>query len=406
MKIPIGEYIKIAVKNLKTRRTRSWLTVLGVVIGVFLVISLMSLSQGIKGAILSQLKAMGNDLIMVYPGDISNIMAMMSGDMKLSDDDLKTIEKISGVETVIPMIWKAETMKYEGKKKVVLVYGNSWKKALNVYKNDMGWTLSQGRWPIPGKREIIVGSLVPQEIFPNLRVGTEAVIKGKKFKIVGILNSLGSKEDDSMIGVDLKIFQSMTGERKGAKFAFVKVKKGFSADALAEKIKDSLNKNAKKRKGEDSTAFTVLTSERVANIVGNIMALIQAMIFGFASIAIVVGGIGIMNTMYTSVRERIREIGIMKAIGAKKGAITTIFLIESGFFGLIGGVGGVFLGVLFAKIIELYFQIHPLLYLKAAITPQLILFGLAFSFLVGCASGYLPARNAAKLNPVEALRYE
>jgi putative ABC transport system permease protein len=209
-----------------------------------------------------------------------------------------------------------------------------------------------------------------------------------------------------MVGIDLGIFRAMTGDRKGAKFAFAKLKGGFSAEQVVKKVKKNLNKNRKKRKTEDLTSFTVLSSERVTNMVGNIMGLIQAMIFGFASIAIVVGGIGIMNTMYTSVRERIREIGIMKAVGAKKNAITNIFLIESGFFGLIGGVGGILLGILFAKIIEIYFQVHPFLYLKASITPQLILFGLAFSFLIGCVSGYLPARNAAKLNPVEALRYE
>ena len=118
------EYIKIAARNLRTRRLRSWLTILGVVIGVFLVISLLSLSQGIKKAILSQLKMMGNDLIMVYPGDISNIMTMMAGDMKLSDDDLKTIKKTEGVEFVIPMNWKAEVMNYQGEKKTILVYGN------------------------------------------------------------------------------------------------------------------------------------------------------------------------------------------------------------------------------------------------------------------------------------------
>ncbi|HQK63837.1 MAG TPA: FtsX-like permease family protein, partial [Candidatus Staskawiczbacteria bacterium] len=146
--------------------------------------------------------------------------------------------------------------------------------------------------------------------------------------------------------------------------------------------------------------------EKTASIVGNVMGLIQAVIIGFASIAIVVGGIGIMNTMYTSVRERTKEIGIMKAVGAKNKTITTIFLIESGIFGMLGGVGGTLLGIILAKGIEIYFQIHPLFYLKADVGPGLIAFSLAFSFLVGCISGYLPARSASKLKPVDALRYE
>jgi putative ABC transport system permease protein len=402
----LKEYFKIAVRNLKTRRMRSWLTILGVVIGVFLVVALLSLSEGLKTAILSQLKMMGSDLVMVYPGEISNIITMMAGDMKLTDSDLKTIAKTRGVKLVVPMNWKAELMSYQGRKKTILIYGNPWKEALDVYKNDMGWSLKEGRWPIPGKRELIVGSLVAKEIFPNIRVGTQAVIKGRKFQVVGILNSIGSKQDDSMVGVDLAIFQAITGQRKGAKFVLAKLEKGWAPEKAAEKIKENLNRNRKRRKNEDSTSFTVLTSEKVTNMVGNIMGLIEAVIFGFASIAIVVGGIGIMNTMYTSVRERVREIGIMKAVGARKQTITAVFLIESGLVGLIGGLGGVLFGVLFAKTIEVYFQFHPLFYLKAAITPQLILFGLVFSFLVGCVSGYFPARNAAKLNPSDALRYE
>ena len=136
------------------------------------------------------------------------------------------------------------------------------------------------------------------------------------------------------------------------------------------------------------------------------MNMVQLAIFAFASIAIVVGGIGIMNTMYTSVHERIREIGIMKAVGAKRRTITLIFLIESGFFGLFGGLGGIILGLGLAKAVEIYLQFHPVFYLKASMSPWLILFGLTFSFLIGCIAGYFPARGASKLKPVDALRYE
>ena len=149
-----------------------------------------------------------------------------------------------------------------------------------------------------------------------------------------------------------------------------------------------------------------MSSEKVASIVNSILGMIQIAIFGFASIAIIVGGIGIMNTMYMSVHERIREIGIMKAVGAKRKTITTIFLIESGIFGLFGGFGGMVLGLGLAKVVEFAVRATGSLYLKAAITPQLILFSLAFSFVIGCIAGYLPSRSASKMNPVEALRYE
>ena len=188
----------------------------------------------------------------------------------------------------------------------------------------------------------------------------------------------------------------------------LKIKSGYSPDNVAESLRINLNENRKRIIGqkESSSSYTILTSEKITNIVGNIMGVIQAVIIGFASIAIVVSGIGIMNTMYTSVSERTKEIGIMKAIGAKNRTIATIFLIESGIFGMLGGIGGTLLGMLFAKTIEIYFQIHPLFYLKADVSPGLILFSIAFSFLVGCVSGYFPARTAAKMKPVDALRYE
>lgn len=402
----IREYFKIALRNLRTRKLRSWLTVIGVIIGVFLIVSLLSLSEGLKNAVLQQLKMMGKDLVMIMPGDISDMMTTLVGGVELTDDDVKTVEKVNGVEFVVPMNYKGEVMRYGGEKKLVILYGNDWENALDVYVNDMGWSLKEGRWPVPGKNEIIIGSLVPEEIFPGAKAGTEAVIKGAQFEIVGILNSLGSKQDDSMIGIDLDIFRKITGERDGAKMAFAKISPGFSTDEVVEDIKEALDDSRKRRRGEDSPSFSVLSSEKISNIVGDIMGLIQAVVFGFASIAIIVGGIGIMNTMYTSVRERIKEIGIMKAIGAKRSTITSIFLIESGIFGMAGGIGGTLLGLILAKTIEIYFQVHPMFYLKASITPGLIIFALTFSFLVGCISGFLPARQASKLKPVEALRYE
>ncbi len=402
----IKEYIKIAIRSLRKRRLRSWLTMIGVVIGVFLIMSLLSLSEGVKTAILSQLKMMGEDLIIIMPGELTDMVTTMIGGLELTDDDIKAIEKAEGVEAVIPMTYKGIMMRYEGEKKTVLLCGIPLGESLDILRTDMGFELIEGRWPILGKREIFVGFLVPKEVFPGMKVGTQITLKGKQFEVVGVLKSVGSKQDDSQVYVDLDVYREITGEREGAKMAMAKVKPGYSAEVVVENIKESLEENRKRRKGEDLPPYTVLSSEKMTDIVGNIMGLIQVAIFGFASIAIVVGGIGIMNTMYTSVHDRIKEIGIMKAVGAKRKTIIAIFLIESGIFGLAGGLGGIVLGLGLAKIVEIYAQSQYFFMLKASITPQLILFGLAFSFLIGCIAGYLPARSASKLNPVDALRYE
>jgi len=400
------EYIKIAVRSLSRRPIRSWLTMIGVVVGVFLIISLLSLSEGIKSAMMQQLNMMGNDLIMIFPGEINDMPTMMAGGLELTEDDIEAVKKAEGVETIVPMNYKAEAVRHEGRVKTILINGISMEDGLELLKNDMGFQLTSGRWPILGKKEIIVAKAIPEDILPGMIVGDEVSIRGKKFNVAGILKSLGNRQDDSAIYMDLDLFADVTGERTGAKMIMAKITPGYSVDEVVENIEDNLIESRKRRRGEDLPSFSVLSSEKILDIVSNVMSLVQMAIFGFASIAIIVGGIGIMNTMYTSVHERIREIGIMKAVGAKEQTITILFLIEAGFFGLFGGLGGIVLGLGVAKAAEFAIQATGTSYLKASMSPFLILFGLIFSFLIGCAAGYLPARNASKLKPVDALRYE
>ena len=403
----IKEYFKIAFRNLRTRSLRSWLTIFGIVIGVFLIVSLLSLSQGVQETINEQLSALGGEMIFVMPGDESNpFMGMMMGGDKLEREDIEAIKKSKGVEDVLTMSYRSSVMRYKEESKTIFIAGVPWKLGMDILKRFQGWSLSDGRWPIIGRREVVVGQQVVNEIFKDeVKVNTEAIIKGSKFKIVGILNSLGSKSDDSFVYMDMDLFQDITGEKRGsAQMAMVKIEEGASEDKVAEAIKESLAKTRKRRIGTDAADFAVITSSKISGITEGIMKVIEFAIAAFAGIAILVGAIGIMNTMFTSVRERTREIGIMKAIGAKNSAVLTIFLVEAGIIGLGGGIGGIILGVTLAEAIELYGQAHPLFYFSASITPGLIIFSIAFSFLIGSLAGLFPARGAAKLKPVEALR--
>jgi putative ABC transport system permease protein len=403
--VMLKEYFKLAIRNLKTRKLRSWLTILGIVIGVFLIISLLSLSEGLQKTVMTQLSMMGGDLIFVMPGgEMQDIMVAMIGGMELSDADIKAIERARGVETVVVFPYAGEVSRYEGTAKITLLSGIDWSGAMSVLREDMGWQTSEGDFPRSGRREILIGSLISQDIFPGIEVGDEIVIKSRRFTISGILMSLGSRQDDSMIVLDIDDFRAVTGKREGSPMAIVKANSDFKINDVVRNIETALEDVGKRRVGDDAPSFTVLTSETVSGMVGNIMAIMQTVVLAFASIALIVGGIGIMNTMYTSIRERTREIGIMKGVGAKNSAVLCIFLIEAGVIGIIGGLGGTLLGVALAKTIEIYGQIHPMFYIEASITPQLLIFGLVFSFLVGCLSGFFPARRAAKLKPVEALR--
>ncbi len=401
------EYYKIAARNLKMRSLRSWLTVFGIVIGVFLIITLLSLSEGIKDTINRQLMSLGGNMIFVMPGDDTNPLAgIMFGGDKLEQKDLEAIERTDGVIKVMPASYQSINVRFGSENKAVVVQGFPLADSMDVLRKFQGWSLASGRWPSPGKREVVVGMQMNRDIFKMpVMPGDEFKIKGKKYLATGVLNSLGSKQDDSAIFMEIGEFQDLAGQPRGtAQMAMVQIAEGADANIIAAKIKDSLRWVQRRAYGSDSLNFVVITAEKVNDIAGGVMAVIQFAILAFAGIAILVGGIGITNTMYTSVRERTREIGIMKAIGAPNSAVMAIFLFEAAIIGFGGGLGGTILGLGTALIIQAYGQVHPMFYFTASFSPWIIIFGLGFSFAVGCLAGILPARRAARLRPIEALR--
>jgi len=403
----VKEYFKIGVRNIRTRKLRSWLTILGIVVGIFLVIALISLSSGLQNSIMKQLNALGGDIIMVMPGSLENIMMTMAGGQKLSKEDIQAVKEIRNVDVALPTDQRSQFVRFNNIQKSVYLIGMPWDEGKDFLTNFQGWDLKEGTWPSPGKRELIAGSIVAGENFfdKELHAGDTLIVNGRKFKVKGILHSVGSREDDTAIYVDWPVYQEIIGDRSGDAFAImVKPKEGVSPDDLAEEIEEALGEVRKRKRGEDVSDFSVMTSDKMSSIVGGVMGAIQAAVFLFAAISIFVGGLNIMNAMYTAVRERTREIGVMKAVGATNRAIVTIFLIESGIIGLVGGAGGVIFGLTIAKLVEHYAKGDTAFGLEAYISPQLIIFGLLFSFIVGCASGYLPARRASKLKPTEALR--
>ena len=399
------EYFNIALKNIRTRLLRSWLTILGIIIGVFLIISLLSLSEGLKSTIDQQLQALGGEMVMIMPGE-DIFSSMMFGGAKLQKEDIEAIEKAEGVDMVIGFSYVGTIARYQDESKQVAIGGYSpWKEALDVLSIFQGWSLAEGKWPRKGN-QVLIGQQVANKMFSEkIEAGSEIIIKGRKFEAAGILNSLGSQQDDSMVYMDMDIYQDITGEKRGtASYAMAKLEQGAEENVVAEAIEESLKETRKRRSGTDEADFSVITSEKMGEIAGTILGIIQIVIIGFASIAILVGGIGIMNSMFTSVRERTKEIGIMKAIGATNSAILSIFLIESGIIGILGGVGGLILGSALAKGIDYYAQANPSFYFTATVAPWMIVFALVFSFSVGCLAGFFPARQAAKLKPVDALR--
>jgi putative ABC transport system permease protein len=194
--------------------------------------------------------------------------------------------------------------------------------------------------------------------------------------------------------------RKITGTRGTVKMVMVKILDNTQAKAISEEIKYAM------RKERGSADITVLTSDQAVAIVGDVIGTIQISVLFIAIFSIIVGGIGVMNTMYTSVLERRREIGIMKALGATNSDILNIFMIESGVIGLIGGAIGMLIGISLAKGAEIAAVQSGFKQLEAYMGMDLIVGVLLFAFLLGILSGVLPARQAANLKPAEALRYE
>jgi len=194
------EYLKIAVRNLKMRSLRSWLTVFGIVIGVFLIISLLSLSEGVKETVNRQLMSLGGNMIFVTPGSEDNPMSMMSGGNKLEKQDLAAIEDANGVKKILSAAYQAINVRYNEENKALMVEGFSLAEGMEILQKFQGWSLSAGRWPEAGAKEIVVGAKIGQDIFKTpVKPGDVFNIKGKKFEVTGVLNSLGSRADDNSI---------------------------------------------------------------------------------------------------------------------------------------------------------------------------------------------------------------
>lgn len=406
----ILDYFKLGFKNIRTRRLRSWLTMLGIFIGIAAVVALISLGQGLQVAVNQQFEQLGKDKIFIQPGAVSfGAPGTNVGTSKLTDHDIKLIESIRGVDQVGGVILKVSSVKHGDELAYEYITGFDLA-AQELIDEAQNYKIEQGRNLKPGdKYKAVVGyDYIYGKIFSRpLKIGDMITIgnSSQEFVIVGTLEKIGNPIDDGAVIIPIEAAKEVLDITDSYDMITVKVKQGENTDAVADLIKEKLRKDRGEKEGEED--FRVQTSEQLANTFNSIFSIVQAVFIGIAAISLIVGGIGIMNTMYTAVLERTREIGIMKAVGARNSDILKLFLIESGILGLIGGAIGVVLGVLLG--LGASFVAGQALgtnLLKAYFPAYLIIGALLFSFGVGCASGALPAIQASRLKPVDALRYE
>lgn len=404
----IKDYLAIVLGSLRHRQLRSWLTMLGIFVGIAAVVSLISLGQGLQAAINEEFEKMGTNKIMIEAGGSSfGIPGTDISSEKLTDSDVKVIERVKGVDLVAKMVYKSSKTEFHDDVKYPLIIGMPTDDTKKVFEEMQSVEIAQGRnLKNIDKYKLVVGDLVAKgELYDKEVILRDTIkIKDKDFKVIGIFAPIGNPQDDKQLyipydtAVDLFELDSI-----GA--LVVQTKGGINIDQVAESIKKELRDYRNVDEGEED--FRVQTFEQVMKSFQTIFGIVQAVVIGIAAISLLVGGIGITNTMYTSVLERTRDIGIMKAIGARNSDIMKIFLIESGMLGLVGGGIGIIIGMGLSKTVEIAVtKLYNFVYLKANFPWYLILGALAFSFIVGSISGVMPARQAAKMKPVDALRYE
>jgi putative ABC transport system permease protein len=400
----------LAYKNIKERMSRSILTLLGIAIGIMAIISLMGIGEGMNVAVEGELLSF-SDTIIVTVGEGFSIFSFGSlGDTGeyLTERDITDIERISGIKEVNTQLTGVATISFNGDENSVIttVTGMDIDTMNLVYGSD---DLSEGELlDIADQSKILIGYDVAHEFFDNdISIGSRVKINDKKFFVNGIFEKQGIggvSTNDDIVLLSSRDFQKATGETN-IFTATVRVYNFDEIDSIAEEIEEVINENHGR---EDFASATSMSS--ILESIKSIMGILQAVLIAIASIALVVASIGIMNTMLTSVMERTREIGIMKAIGATNKDIMSIFIIEGLLLSLVGGISGIILGVFGSRAVAaLLANMGPGgggPPLEPVITFFAVSLGLSVSMVVGIISSLYPAWKAARMSPIEAVRYE
>lgn len=404
----LKDYLLFSFNNLRSRKLRSWLTMLGIFIGIAAVVSLISLGEGLRVAIMSQFGFLGADLIMVNTGASTGPPGTSIVEKPFTKSNVQQIENIHGVRVAAGRI--ANQIKVEYNDKVSFSMATSMPSGddRKEIEEAINYEAAKGRMLKDGDKYMtVVGSALADEKTFGKEVipGSKIKLEGREFKVVGILEKKGNFMLDASVLINEDVQRELFEEEADEyDMIGVRVMEGVGIGKVKEDIERLLRKKRDVDEGEED--FNVETAQNIVESLNSILLSVNIFVWIIASISLVVGGIGIMNTMYTAVLERTREIGIMKSIGARNSSIFILFFIESGLLGSVGGIIGILLGVFFATSLAAIGRTALGSDLIGAHFSVFLIFGaLIFSFSVGAIFGVLPAYRASKLNPVDSIRY-
>ncbi len=393
----------LALREIRRNLMRSFLTVLGIVIGVAAVVTMVTLGNGATQAVSDQITSLGSNLLMLRPGQ--RMAHGSSGAPAFKVEDAEAIKaQIGALNAVAPTASQGV---------VVVVGSRNWTTSITGSTIDYfaagNWKLTEGRLFSPseeraGKAVCVIGATVRRELFdPHSAVGETMRVKQFSCEVIGVLaakgqSAMGRDQDDTVV-MPLRTVQRRLAGKQEVSTILISMQDGASTEQVSNQIKLLMRERRKLADNEDDD-FNVLDTKEIAKTLSGTIGTMTTLLGAVAAVSLLVGGIGIMNIMLVSVTERTREIGIRLAIGALEKEVLMQFLTEAVVLSALGGLIGLLLAFVAC------YSLANLLALPFLFSPGINLLAFAFSAAIGVIFGYVPARRAAQLDPIEALRHE
>ncbi len=399
------DLIRFTFRSLVHQKLRSFLTVLGIVVGISSVVLLVGLVQGLKGDILEQLEDFGPRTIVITPintqkgGGIGAAAQFMPTSGKLFEKDYERVKRLPEIKSITKVIAGQTTVIFKNESISGSVFGIE----AGLFDDTVPVEIESGRFIQDTDQGVAgLGADVADGFDEKVRTQSNIYLSGKRFKVIGVLKPTGNSfaPMDNVVFVAFDDAKELFNESMlEGEISYIRLtlKEGSNVTAASEEITDIML--ASHRVTEDEKDFGVISPEFINQRFTSVLDLITIFLGAIASISLIVGGIGISNTMFMNVMERTREIGTMKAVGATQEQIRNIFLAESSIVGLLGGILGILLALGLGSLLTVFD-------IAFVFDPFVIAGSAAFSIAVGLISGTLPAIEAAKVDPIVALRYE